>query len=251
LFQLPNGSLALPPSSIDPESFYFSNPGQSLEHTEEDVLVAEVRHDFPNDWQFKAEAMFNKFEQHINYFYPFGPFGAYGLPQNEEAIYTYDMDRHNENFTTDWSLGGDFELFGRKLSFFAALEGTDSIHPNQFGLLNSTATGLVNANDGGRGIYANGAPMVPVDTSHFGYRSVQLTDTSNVRASVQLLANPIDRVKILAGLLLDHGKETDTVPVSHGAALVPPNVQDTSYTKLVKRLGLVYDLVEPQARSTP
>jgi outer membrane receptor for ferric coprogen and ferric-rhodotorulic acid len=246
LFQLPNKQLALPPKSIDPEAFYFSNPSQSLEHTEQDVVVAEVLHDFANDWRFTAEALFDKFEQHINYFYPFGPFGAYGRPQDEEAIYTYDMDRHNENVTTDASLRGDFQLLGHKQSFFTAVEGTESIHPNQFGLLNSTATGLVSAYQGGQGIYADGSPMVPVDTSGFGYRSVQLTDTRNLRASVQLLLNPIDRVKILTGLLLDNGRQTDTITVNHGLPVIPANVRNTRYTKLVKRVGLVYDLLQPQ-----
>jgi iron complex outermembrane receptor protein len=244
LFLVGPKKIALPPDNVNPESDYFSNPSQSTEHTEQEIFVAEFVHTLDNSWRFSLQAMLDKYEQQISYFYPFGPFGAYGLPANDEALYTYDITRSNENVTTDMSLGGDFELFGRKQSFYAALEGTESTRPNEFTLLNSESTGVVNAYQGGQGVYADGAPILPVSRAGFKSRSVEYVDTKNLRGSVQLLINPADRFRVMAGLLLDRGTETDTVTISKSAPIVPPNVRETSYAKLVKRLGVVYDLVE-------
>lgn len=108
------GTLELPPSSINPHRWYFSNPNQSAEHTEFDLFFAELVHTLSNDWRLTADAAYAKYEQHINYFYPFGPFGAYGNAADQASVYAYDMTRHSDELTLDLSLGGDFELFGRK-----------------------------------------------------------------------------------------------------------------------------------------
>ena len=244
LFLQPNGKLALPPSGIDPEDFYFSNPAQSNEHTQLNVSVLEFLHTFSNDWKFKSETVYSNYEQQISYFYPFGPFGAYGNPANEAAIYTYDITRHNEDLTTDESLGGEFEWLGRKQSFFAAIEGVEAIRPSSFTLLNSEFTGLANAFQGGQQVYANGTPWVPVSRSGLGIRQVETTDVRNVKGSFQLLLHPLDGFSVLAGVLVHRGKETDIVPISASVTLNPANEQKTEFTKFVKRVGIVYDLID-------
>jgi outer membrane receptor for ferric coprogen and ferric-rhodotorulic acid len=244
LFLQSNGKLALPPGGINPEAFYFSDQAQSNEHTQLDVSVLEFLHTFSNDWKFKSETVFSNYKQQISYFYPFGPFGAYGHPANEAAIYTYDITRHNEDLTTDESLGGDFEWLGRKQSFFAAIEGVEAIQPASFTLLNSQFTGLVNAYQGGQQVYANGTPWVPVDRSNLGIREVQTTDIRNVKGSFQLLLHPLDGFSVLAGALIHRGKETDIVPISGSIRLNPANEQKTQFTKFVKRVGIVYDLID-------
>jgi outer membrane receptor for ferric coprogen and ferric-rhodotorulic acid len=243
LFIQPNGKLALPPSSIDPQKFYFSDPAQSNEHTQLNVSVLEFLHTFANDLRFKSETVFSTYEQQISYFYPFGPFGAYGNPQNELAIYTYDITRHSEDLTTDASLGGDFQWLGRKQSFFAAVEGVEAITPKNFTLLNSVFTGLATS-QGYQSTYADGSPWVPVPRNNLGIRQIINTNVRNVKGSFQLLLHPIDRVSLLIGALVHRGKETDVVPIAAGKVLNPPNVQKTEFTKFVKRVGLVYDLVD-------
>jgi len=244
LFLEPNGQLALPPASIDPERFYFSLPSQSREHTQLNVSVLELLHSFDNDWHLKSETVYSNYKQQISYFYPFGPFGAYGNAPNNISIYTYDITRHNEDITTDLSLGGDFDWLGRKQSFFAALEGVEALEPSNFTLLNSQFTGTANAFQGGEGVYANGTPWVPVDRNDLGIRQIQLTNVRNVKASFQLLLHPLDRVSLLLGALVHRGKETDVVPIASAKVLNPPESQRIEFTKFVKRAGLVYDLID-------
>ncbi len=181
LFQLPNGKLALPPDSLA-DRFYYSNPAQSNEHTQVNTSVLEFVHTLANDWKIKSTTLFVDTKQQISYFYPFGPFGAYGAPQNEISIYTYDIARHSEDLITDLSLGGDFQWRGRKQSFYAAIEGEDDVEPNQFALLNSQFTGLANAFQGGQQVYANGAPWLPIDRSELGIRNVENTVIRNGKA---------------------------------------------------------------------
>jgi outer membrane receptor for ferric coprogen and ferric-rhodotorulic acid len=242
LFLQSNGKLALPPSSIDPEKFYFSLPSQSNEHTQLNVSVLEFLHSFGNDWKFKSETVYSDYEQQISYFYPFGPFGAYGKPANELSIYTYDITRHSEDITTDESLGGDFEWLGRKHSFYAALEGVEALEPTNFTLLNSVFTGAATT-AGYQPTYADGSPWAPVNRSNLGIRQIINTNVRNVKGSFQLLLRPIDRLTVLMGGLVHHGIETDVVPIASGKVLDPENIQKTKFTKFVKRVGVVYDLI--------
>jgi outer membrane receptor for ferric coprogen and ferric-rhodotorulic acid len=242
LLQLPDGKLALPPPSIDPAKFYFSDPAQSNEHTQLNVSVLEIAHKFSNDWKLTSETVYTDYEQQISYFYPFGPFGAYGHPQGELAIYTYDITRHSEDVTTDLSLGGDFQWLGRKQSFYAAVEGVEALEPTNFTLLNSAFTGTATL-AGYQPTYANGAPWVPIDRGDLGIRQIINTNIRNVKGSFQLLLHPVDRVSLLVGGLVHHGIETDVVPIASGKVLDPENFQKTEFTKFVKRIGVVYDLV--------
>jgi outer membrane receptor for ferric coprogen and ferric-rhodotorulic acid len=244
LFLEPNGQLALPPASIDPERFYFSLQSQSREHTQLNVSVLEFLHTFDNGWRLKSESVYSDYKQQISYFYPFGPFGAYGNAPNNISIYTYDITRHNEDVTTDLSLGGDFDWLGHKQSFFAALEGVEALEPSNFTLLNSEFTGTANAFQGGQPVYADGTPWVPVDRSNLGIRQIQLSNVRDVKASFQLLLHPLDRVSLLLGALVHRGKETDVVPIASSKVLDPPETQKIEFTKFVKRMGLVYDLIE-------
>jgi len=243
LFLMPDGKLALPPSSIDPTKFYFSDPSQSNEHTQLNVSVLEFLHTFSNDWKFKSETVFADYKQQISYFYPFGPFGAYGKPPDEISIYTYDISRHSQALTTDASLGGDFEWSGRKQSFYAALEGVEALEPANFTLYNSLFTGSATS-AGYQSTYADGSPWVPVDRSNLGVRQIANTDVRNVKGSFQLLLRPIDRLSVLMGGLVHHGIETDAVPIAGGKVLDPGHFQKTQFTKFVKRVGAVYDLLD-------
>lgn len=242
LLQLPNGQLALPPPSVDPAKWYFSTPSQSNEHTQLNVSVLEVSHTFANDWKLTSETVYTEYEQQLSYFYPFGPFGAYGNAQDEVAIYTYDISRHSEDVTTDLSLGGDFQWLGHKQSFYAAFEGVDALEPSNYTLLNSEFTGTATL-AGYQPTYANGAPWVPVD-HNLGIRQIINTDVRNVKGSFQLLLRPVDRLSVLLGGLVHHGIETDVVPIASGQALDPENFQKTEFTKFVKRVGVVYDLID-------
>jgi iron complex outermembrane receptor protein len=245
LFEV-NGGLELPPPGINPHKWYFSHPRESTEHTQFDLLFYEWVHTLSNDWRLAADAAYARYEQQISYFYPFGPFGAYGNPPNEARVYTYDISRHSDELTLDLSLGGDFELFGRKQSFFAALEADDTTEPTNFTLLNSMFTGVVNAYQGGEGLYADGSPMTAVNESTQPIREITNTDFKDLKGSVQLLANPADRFRFLVGILAHRSTQTNTIPVSGGRVLNPPNEQKPSFTKIVKRVGLVYDLMDKQ-----
>lgn len=242
LYLLGKGKLGLPPSSIDPTKFYFSDPAQSNEHTQLNVSILEFLHTLNNGWKFKSETIFSDYKQYISYFYPFGPFGAYGNAPNQLSIYTYDIARHSEAVTTDASLGGDFQWFGRKQSFFAALEGVEAIDPTNFTLLNSKFTGAA-TDQGYQPTYANGTPWDPVN-HNLGTRQIINTDVRNVKASFQLLLHPADRFTVLLGALAHRGKETDVVPIASGKVLSPPNEQRTAFVKFVKRIGVVYDILD-------
>ncbi len=243
LFLGAEGKLQLPPSSIDPTKFYFSDPAQSNEHTQLNVSILEFLHTFSNDWKVKSETVYADYKQQISYFYPFGPFGAYGNAPDQLSIYTYDITRHSEDITTDLSLGGDFQWLGHKQSFYAALEGVEALEPKNFTLMNSLYTGTATS-AGYQPTYADGSPWVPVDRSALGVRQVIDTNVRNVKGSFQLLLHPIDRVSVLLGALVHHGIETDVVPIAGGKVLDPENRQKTSFTKIVKRAGLVYDLLD-------
>jgi len=243
LFQLPNGNLALPPRSIDPAKFYFSDPSQSSAHTQLNVSVLEFLHTFGNDWKFKSETVFADYKQQVRYFYPFGPFGAYGSPPDELSIYTYDITRHSETLTTDASLGGDFQWLGRTQNFYVALEGVEALQPNNFTLFNSLFTGSATS-AGYQPTYADGSPWVPVDRSTLGIRQAINTNVRNVKGSFELLLHPVDRLSLLLGGLVHHGVETDVVPIASGKVLDPENFQKTQFTKFVKRIGAVYDLLD-------
>lgn len=241
---LVSGKLALPPDNVDPLTWYFSNPRQSIEQTEFDLLFAELVHSFANGWEFNAEASYDRYEQGLDYFYPYGPFGAYGKPATVAPIYSYDISRHSGAATLDVSLKGDFELFGRKQNFYAAIEGDDTTQPTNFTLWNSVGTGLIDAYQGGLGVYTNGQPIEPVNVAALPIREVENTTFNDVKGSVELLLNPVDRLKILAGVLVHHGNNINTIPISGSKNLTPPNVQDISFTKIVKRIGAVYDFVQ-------
>ena len=159
--------------------------------------------------------MFADYKQQISYFYPFGPFGAYGNPPDDISIYTYDISRHSEALTTDASLGGDFQWLGRKQSFYAAIEGVEALQPTNFTLYNSLFTGSATS-AGYQPTYADGSPWVTVDRSNLGIRQITNTNVRNVKGSFQLLLHPIDRLSVLMGGLVHHGIETDAVPIAGG-----------------------------------
>lgn len=242
---LVDGKLALPPSNIDPLQWYFSNPNESVEHTEFDLVLAELTHAFSNeDWQLKADALYSRYEQQINYFYPFGPFGAYGAGTNNVDDYTYDITRHSGELTVELSLRGAFELFGRKQLFMAEYEGDDTTYPGVFTLLNSVFVGTINAYQGGQGILSNGSPIPYVDESKIPLREIEQSDFKDDKLSLQMLLSPAERLQFLVGVLFQHGTTETRIPIEAGKVLSAPLVEGVDYNQVVKRLGVVYDLVK-------
>ncbi|MDZ7826478.1 MAG: hypothetical protein U5R48_11225 [Gammaproteobacteria bacterium] len=75
--------------------------------------IVELEHQLDNGWNSTSQVAWNKYDEDLSYFYPFGPFGAYSLGDDEIYIYTYDVERDGEDLTLRQSLGGDFDLFGK------------------------------------------------------------------------------------------------------------------------------------------
>jgi len=242
---LVDGQLALPPSNINPLQWYFSNPNESTEHTEFDLILADLAHTFSNeDWQFKADALYSRYEQQINYFYPFGPFGAYGAGSNNVDIYTYDITRHNGELTVELSLRGAFELFGRKQRFMAQYEGDDTTYPGVFTLLNSVFVGTMNAYQGGGYNLSNGSPIPYVNEGLIPLREIEQTDFKDDKLSLQMLLSPADRLQFLLGVMFQHGSTETRIPIEAGQVLSAPLVEGVDYNEVMKRLGVVYDLIQ-------
>ncbi|MDZ7767698.1 MAG: hypothetical protein U5K38_00770 [Woeseiaceae bacterium] len=128
--------------NVDPETWYFSHPDQSKEKTEWDIAIVELEHTFNNGMYATTKVMWDKFNHDLEYFYPFGSFGAYSLADDQVYIYSYDIEESGERLTFSQSLGGTFDLGGREHEFFAALEYNDDQEPNRFELLNSFSRAL-------------------------------------------------------------------------------------------------------------
>jgi hypothetical protein len=86
LIEEPDGSLSMP--DVDPETWYFSHPDDSNETLDIEFGIVELEHQFGNGWNSQTQVAWNKYDEDLSYFYPFGPFGAYSLADDEIYIYT-------------------------------------------------------------------------------------------------------------------------------------------------------------------
>lgn len=239
LFLGPDGKMRTP--TVDPDKWYFSLPEQSEQYTDDDFFIAELIHELENGWTIQSKAAYQKWDSSISYFFPFGPFGAYDLADDEVYEYTYDYFTKGETFTYNASLGGDFELFGTNNSFYAAFEGDTNPSDTESTLLNSVFVGTLRADQGGDRVFADGSPWEPVDRSELGIRSQSLEKDTNLKGSVQVLLRPTDKLSILAGVLYHYNENETTATYTRGEPITPNNVDKSDWDKFVNRLGITYN----------
>ena len=246
-----DGTLSLP--DANPEQWYFSHPDQSNSVNQFNIGMAEFEHEFANGWRSTTQVAYNEYEEFIEYFYAFGPFGAYNLGDDEIYIYTYDTDRDGEELTFNQSLGGDFEFMGREHQFFAALEYSDNLSPDRFELLSSQFAGIASIDMFGKGVYdgvtprfADGSAHEPISTADrraAGVGREQLVDTTDLRLSFQMMLNPTDRLQLLGGVLYQDSTRKERAPFLSGEAQ-PDEVTKTSFDEFVFRFGATYGVLE-------
>ncbi len=247
-----DGTLSLP--DVDPETWYFSHPDQSTEKTEWNVALLELEHDFDNGMYATTKIMLDEFSHDLEYFYPFGAFGAYALADDEVYVYSYDIEESGERLTFSQSLGGSFDLAGREHEFFAAVEYNDDREPNRFELLNSFFQGFAAIDwytdavfDGETPRFSDGSPFLPVQgdrEEQFGVAKLELQEAKDLKLSLQLLLKPTDKLQLLLGALYHDNETVDTVPIVSGAALDPPMVTETDFQEMVFRIGATYDVAD-------
>lgn len=252
LVQDPDGNLAMP--TVDPDFWYFSHPDQSKETLDIDFAIAELDHAFDNGLRSQTKIAWHSFDEDLEYFYPFGPFGAYSLGDDEIYIYTYDVERSGEELTFNQSLGGDFKFMGRDHEFFAALEYRDDSEPDRFELLNSFFQGYAaedwysdSVYDGVQPRFSDGTPFLPIDGDReaiFGVRQELLTEEEDLKLSFQALLKPTDRLHVLLGILYHDNDTTTTIPINRGEVISPPEVTKTSFEETIFRVGGTYDFID-------
>ncbi|MEQ8515284.1 MAG: TonB-dependent receptor plug domain-containing protein, partial [Chromatocurvus sp.] len=250
LVENPDGSLALP--DVDPEQWYFSHPDQSNETLDMEFGIVELEHQLDNGWNSTTQVAWNKYDEDLAYFYPFGPFGAYSLGDDEIYIYTYDIERDGEELTLRQSLGGDFELFGKNHEFFLAGEYSDNLNPDRFQLLNSAFQGFGTIDMYGSGYdgqprFADGSAFNPIQGSReaaFGVRQELLDETEDLLISAQVLLNPTERLQVMLGVLYQKNNSVTTIPINASVVNNPPEVTNVGFEEEVYRFGATYDFVD-------
>jgi outer membrane receptor protein involved in Fe transport len=92
--------------------------------------------------------------------------------------------------------------------------------------------------DGGKGITSDGSPIPPIPPNELA--GVQVSDIEEIRASVQMLFHPSDRLQVLVGALVQHTDLDD-----RNVLVASPNTRDhLKRTDWVGRLGVTYTLAE-------
>lgn len=258
LVLLPSGQLALPqdafPDRVDPDTWYHAIPGDNEESYSTNVFLGEIVHTFDNDWQAKANVMVGKFDYENHAFFTFGPFGHYALADDQAYLYTYDFFRGSKDLTFNMSLGGDFELFGREHSFYAAFEHKENIDPF-FRQEASEGVGFVdidtfadNVFDGVTPRLSDGTPFTSAlrtgDLTSSG--KIKLQEDTDNKFSFQVLLRPFDRVELLAGFLVHDGNQVFVETRAAGGVFptTPSFERDTDYTEVIQRYGITFDLAE-------
>jgi len=251
LVQNPDGTLSLP--DADPEEWYFSHPDDSNETLDVDFSILELEHEFDNGWRTETKLAWNKYDEDLSYFYPFGPFGAYSLGDDEIYIYTYDIERDGEDLTFHQTLGGDFQAFGQEHQFFAAVEYSDNIDPYRFELLNSFFQGFGTIDmfaDGvfdGQPRFSDGSAFEPIEGNReelFGVRQELLDESEDLKLSFQVLFNVTDRLDFLAGVLYHDNDSKTAIPFNAGEEFDPPDVTEVGFEETVYRFGVTYGIIE-------
>ena len=241
LQSLPDGTLTFP--KVAAADWYFSNPAYTHNIISNEFIVADVEHRFPNDWRMKAQATFSKSKNDMSEYYIFGPAGAYGLGDNEVYLYSYDQYQDSAAATFDLSLNGKFPVAGRDQQFFAAFEGQGTVAPTKNILYNSNYLGNIFIDQGGRGVFSDGTPVPTLSHADRTIRNLDEGSNRDYRVSLQFLIDPIDRVKILAGVLVQHTIVNNIRRIEGSAVVEDPQYDRTVYTQAVKRAGITYDLL--------
>lgn len=241
LQSLPDGTLTFP--KVAASNWYFSDPAYTRNVITNEFVVADVEHRFPNDWRLKAQATFSKTRNDMSEYFVFGPAGAYDLPDNEIYLYSYDQYQDSEAATFDLSLNGKFQALGREQQFFAAFEGQGTATPTKGILYNSNYLGNILIDQGGRGVFADGSPIPTLNKADRTIRNIDEGSFRDYRVSLQMLIDPIDRVKVLAGVLVQHTTINNIRRIDGGSVVVDPEYDRTVYTQAVKRGGVTYDLL--------
>ena len=240
LQSLPDGTLTFP--KVAGPDWYFSDPAYTHNTITNEFVVADVEHRFPNDWRLKAQATFSKTKNDMSEYFVFGPAGAYDLGDNEIYLFSYDQYQTAESATFDLSLNGKFPLFGREQQFFTAFEGQGTAAPTKNILYNSNLLGNINIDQGGRGVFSDGSPVPTLNHADRTIRNLDEGSFRDYRLSLQVLLDPIDRVKILAGVLVQHTTINNIRRIAGSSVVADPQYDRTVYTQAVKRAGITYDL---------
>lgn len=246
----PDGSLSLP--DADPEEWYFSHPDQSKDTLDIDFAILELEHEFANGIRSESKLAWNRYDEDLEYFYPFGPFGAYSLGDDEIYIYSYDIEQDGEELTFNQSLGADIELFGREHQVFAALEYSDNVDPDRFELLNSSFQGYGTIDMYGDDVYdpstgpvfSDGSPFRPIEGDReeiLGVRQLTQEETEDLKLSFQMLFNITDRLDVLAGVLYQDNETRARIPINRGEN-TPDDVTDVGFQETVFKFGATYNL---------
>ena len=231
------------PTSIPAENYYFSDRSNSLATVDQRFLIGEVRHEFSNEWKLLVQGTRSEWDWGVSYFYPFGPAGAYSLPDNEVYLYTYDEYRDKSDLSLIASLGGEFEAFGKEVDFHVGLQHLADESPASFWRKRSVYLGTINIFQGGKGVLANGKPIVNPDRAALPIVRASSTDNSLTTYSMQFLVHATDNFKVLAGYLLQDADESSITTVQ-GTALNPPRTTNYKYKEGVPRLGITYDVAD-------
>lgn len=245
---LPEGTCEPPACLVLPNvphgDWYYSDTRYSKNLVDAQFVVADLQHRLANDWEFKTQAVLSQYDRAVGLYYTFGPFGAYDLPDDEAYFYSYDQENSGKNVTFDMSLGGEFGVAGRQHQFFAALEYFDDIDPFENLLFNSVGFGNLNMLGGGRGVMADGTPVPLLDRSTLTPRLKTHQSSTDFRASLQLLLNPVDRLDILIGTLYQETEIHSAALISNSVVDPAPEVYVDKYDEIVSRFGATYGLVE-------
>lgn len=251
LVQNADGNLELP--TLDSEKWYFSHPDYSNETADIDFSILELNHRLDNGWNANSKLAWHQYEEGLGYYYPFGPFGAYSLGDDEIYIYSYDVEREGEELTFNQSLGGDYDAFDREHQFFAALEYRKDLDPDRYQLLNSQFQGYANmdwytdAKYDGVPVFSDGSEFLPIQEGredYFGVRQILLEEVEDLKLSVQTLFSATDRLKVLAGVLYHDSSSVTTIPRNRGVDQNPPESDTVDYSEAVYRIGATYDLLD-------
>lgn len=242
LVRVAPGKLEL--ADVPAGDWYFSDPRYSQNKVEQTFAIADLQHTFANEWKFKTQAAASKNKRVIGEYFIFGPAGAYSLGTDEAYLYSYDQFDENEDFIWDASLGGKFNAIGREHQFFAAIEYGTDLKPADGTLLNSNFLGNVYLTQGGRGVFTDGSPIPLVDRSTLTPRRRNKQGFEDIRGSLQLLLNPINRLDVLAGILWQNTKIKSTSLIANSVPRPVPLVDKDEYTESVSRFGVTYDIAD-------
>ncbi len=242
LVQTGPGQLALPDVPVG--DWYFNDPRYARNDVTQSFAIADLQHNFSNDWKFKTQAAVSRNERVIGEYFTFGPAGAYALGTDEVYLYSYDQMDENEDFIWDVSLGGKFNAFGREHQFFTAVEYGTDLSPADGTLFNSNFLGNVYLTEGGRGVFTDGSPIPLVDRATLTPRRRNQQGFEDIRGSLQLLINPIERLEVLAGILWQNTKIVSTSLIANSVVRPVPLVDRDEYTESVSRFGVTYDLAD-------